>query len=241
MIKRAGGVKMKFHINTLIATMIVAATGVQVQAATRPHSNTLRVETPAHFPVLAEENAQAMYLHKTGDGSALLYIEEQGGRGLSVLDVTDPAHVRRVAHTSLPSGSAFEFVRNVNDNVALIRYEDGSRVALLNMKNSRRPVLETAPALAEVAYSERIGQTGMLTTVAENSTARAADPTTYSVMDTANATGPELLATIPAVTERVVNGDTGTMFLLNRDGVTMVRRLRVEAEHQVELTQERGN
>jgi hypothetical protein len=60
-------------------------------------------------------------------------------------------------------------------------------------------------------------------------------------MDTANATGPELLATIPAVTERVVNGDTGTMFLLNRDGVTMVRRLRVEAEHQVELTQERGN
>lgn len=231
---------MKFHINTLIATMLVA-TGVQVQAATRPHSNTLRVETPAAFPVLAAENAQAIYLHKTSDGSALLYIEEQGGRGLSVLNVTDPAHVTRVAHTTLSTRSAFDFVRNVNDNVALIRYEDGSGVALLNMKNSRHPALETAPALAEAAFSERIGQTGMLTTVAEHSTTHVAAPKTFYVLDTADASDPGLLATIPAVRQQIENDDTGTLFLLNSDGVTMVRRLRVEAEHQVELTQGRGN
>ena len=232
---------MKIHIGTLIAAMLVAVTGVQVQAATRPHSNTLRVETPANSPVLAEQNAQAMYLHKTADGSALLYIEEQGGRGLSVLDVTDPAHVKRVAHTSFPNGSAFDFVRNVNDNVALIRYEDGSGVALLNFKNARRPVLETAPAFAEVGYTERIGQTGMLATVAQTSSTRVVDPKTYNVLDIANASAPGLLATIPAVTQLVENGDTGTLFLLNNDGVTMVRRLRVEAQHQVELTQEGGN
>lgn len=65
---------MKFHINTLIATMLVATSGVHIQAATRAHSNTLLAETPTNHPVPAEENAQAIYLHKTDDGRALLPI-----------------------------------------------------------------------------------------------------------------------------------------------------------------------
>lgn len=232
---------MEFHINTLIAAMLVATTGVHVQAATRPHSNTLIVETPTNHPVLAEENAHAIYLHKTNDGRALLYIEQQSGRGISVLDVTDPSKVKRIAQTSFPTASAFDFVRDVDDNVALIRFSDGSGFALLNLEHSRRPVLLDAPALAQARNPEMLGQTGMLVAVTENSPIPAGDPKSYKVLDTANASGPEVLAAISDVTHRVENDETGTLFLLNKDGVTMIRRPRVEAERQAELTRERGN
>jgi hypothetical protein len=236
---RQGGIEVKANI--LIATLLVAATGVHVQAATRPHSDTLRVETPENYPVLAEENAQAIYLHKTADGSAFLYIELHGGRGLTVLDVTDPAHVKRIGEISLPTSSPFVFVRDINDNTALIRFSNGSGFALLNFRNSSHPVEQTTPELAEATYFEKIGETSMLTATAEKTGIPAGYPMTYNVLDIAKASGPGLLATIPAVTQRAENTETGTLFLLNGDGVTMVRRLRVEAEHQIELTQARGN
>ena len=232
---------MKFPINTLLLTTLVAAAGVHAQAATMPHSNTLRVETPASRPVLAQKNAEAIYLHKTGDGSALLYVETQDGRELSVLNVTDPARVQRIAQTSIPTDSAFDFVRDIDDDAALIRYRDNSGFALLNFKHDRHPVLLSAAALAQARGTEPLGQTGLLVTVAENTPITAGDPKTYKVLNTANVSAPGLLATIPAVTQRVENTDTGTLFLLNNDGITMVRRLRVEEEHQIELVQERGN
>jgi hypothetical protein len=67
------------------------------------------------------------------------------------------------------------------------------------------------------------------------------DPRNYKVLDTSNLSQPGLLATIPAVMQRLAKSDTGTLFLLNKDGVTVVRRLRVEEEHQIELDQQRGN
>jgi len=232
---------MKFPIGTLFVTMVVVASSVHAQAATRAHSNTLRVETPANRPALAEENAEAIYLHKTGDGRALLYIEQQKGSGLSVLDVTDPANVRRFANTSFPNPSTFQFVRDVNDDAALIRYENGSGFAVLNFKDSRHPVLETTLVFAQATNPEMLGQTGMLVTVAQNSSDPAGDPKTYQVLDTANASASGLMATIPDVTQRTTNSDTGTLFLLNRNGVTMIRRPRVEAAYQAELSQSRGN
>jgi hypothetical protein len=61
------------------------------------------------------------------------------------------------------------------------------------------------------------------------------------VLDTLNPSQAGLLASIPAVKQRISKPDTGTLFLLNDDGVTVVRRLRVEEEHQTELDQQRGN
>ena len=227
---------MKFPIIAVIATTILAGTGAQVQAATTTLSKFIRVETPATNPALAQENAQAFYLHLASNGAALLYVEVQNGRGLAVLDVTDPAKIQRVAETELPRGSAFDFIRNIGDNAALLRYRDGSGFALLNVKNSLRPVLVAAPAFAEVKTSESLGQTGQLVVLASATTYLASEPQTYRVLDTSNNSTPVALATIPGVTERVENSATGTLFLLNGDGVTVVRRLRVEAEHEAQLS-----
>ena len=132
---------MKFRIVTVIALALAAAMAVPASAAVRTKSKTLRVETPASNPQLTAENPQGLYLHMTGDGRALLYVENVDGRSLTVLDVTTPSEIRRIADAALTPASPFDFVKAVGDNAVLIRYRDGSGFALLNLSHDRRPVL----------------------------------------------------------------------------------------------------
>jgi hypothetical protein len=199
------------------------------------------VESPENLPVLAQADAEAMYLHDTNDGRTFLYIEAQNGHQLTALDVTDPARIQRTAQTAIPATSSFDFVRSVGDDGALIRYRNGSRVALLSFKHYKHPVLVNSPALEDAETSEALGQTALLITANEATTYRFDDQRNYKVVDTSNQFQPGVLATIPEVMERLTKSDTGTLFLLNKNGVTVVRRLRVEKEHQIELDQQRGN
>jgi len=182
-----------------------------------------------------------MYLHDTNDGKAILYIEAQNGQQLTALDVTNPARIQRTAQTAIPAASVFDFVRSVGDEGVLIRYRNGAGVALLSLKYSKHPVLLNSSALENAETSEALGRTALLVTVSEAAMHPINDPRSYNVVDTSNPSQPEMLATIPAVQQRLAKSDTGTLFLLNKDGVTVVRRLRVEAEHQIELDQEMGN
>lgn len=232
---------MKFPIGTFVVTLLLAGAAVEAQAAVRVNSRTLRVETPATEPQLAVKDAQALYLRSGSDGSTLLYVEQQNGRGLAVLDVTDPARIDRVGEVTFPQASPFDFMRNVGDNAALIRYRDGSGYALLNFRKSRRPMLMPASAFAQAASFEPLGQTGMLVAVAETSAVGVRDPQNYQVVAVTRHSAASVLAMVPDVTERAENAETGTLFLLNRDGVTVVRRLRVEQEHQAEELRMRGN
>jgi hypothetical protein len=102
-------------------------------------------------------------------------------------------------------------------------------------------VLAEGPALDRADDSESLGQTGLLLTSVNLPSEPLREAGTYKVLDTSNPSHPGLLASIPAVKQRLTKADTGTLFLLNSDGVTVIRRLRVEEEHQVELDQQRGN
>src|ERR1700750_3273544 len=92
-----------------LATLLTLAT-VCAEAAVIPHSKTIVVESPENLPVLAQWNADAMYLHDTSDGRTLLYIEAQNGRDLTTLDVTNPARIRRLAEVQLPAAATYDFV-----------------------------------------------------------------------------------------------------------------------------------
>jgi hypothetical protein len=232
---------MKPLVNALLMAAVLATTGVRAKAAVRAHSKTILVESPSQLPVLAENGGEAMYLYDTGDGRTLLYIETQGGRELSALDVTDPAKITAVAQTQLAAKAAFDFVQDVGGRGALIRYRDGSGVALLSFTKYKHPVLADGPALDRAVDSEALGQTGLLLTSVNLPNESVRETQTYKVLDTSNPSQPGLLASIPAVKQRVAKADTGTLFLLNNDGVTVIRRLRVEEEHQIELDQQRGN
>jgi hypothetical protein len=232
---------MNINFKALVATAILAISGATAHAVARPHSKTIIVETPDNLPMLAQADAEAMYLHDTNDGRTFLYIEAQNGQQLTALDVTDPARIQRIARTTIRANSAFDFVKEVGDGGALIRYRNGSGVALLSFKYYKHPVLVTSSALESADRSEGLGQTALLITFNEGTAQPLGDPRNYKVLDTSNLSQPGLLATIPAVMQRLAKSDTGTLFLLNKDGVTVVRRLRVEEEHQIELDQQRGN
>jgi hypothetical protein len=102
-------------------------------------------------------------------------------------------------------------------------------------------VLVASSAFDSADDPETLGHTAMLIPANEAVIRPISRPESYKVVDTSNVSQPGLLATIPTVTQRLSKPDTGTLFLLNKDGVTMVRRLRVEEEHQTELEQQRGN
>jgi hypothetical protein len=232
---------MNTNFKAFLATAVLAITGATAEAAVRPHTKTIVVESPENLPALAQADAEAMYLHDTNDGRTFLYIEAQNGQQLTALDVTDPARIQRTAQTAISATSAFDFVRSVGDDGALIRYRNGSGVALLSLKHYKHPILVNSSALENAETSEALGQTALLVTANEVTMHPFSDPRNYNVVDTSNPAQPGTLAIISAVTQRLSKSDTGTLFLLNKDGVTVVRRLRVEQEHQIELDQQRGN
>jgi hypothetical protein len=232
---------MNTNFKVLLATTLLATAGATAHAVVRPHSKTIVVDSPDNLLVLAQTDAEAMYLHDTNDGGTYLYIESKNGQQLATLDVTNPARIQRVAQTTIHANSAYDFVRSVGDEDALIRYRDGSGVALISFKHHKQPVLVKSATLENTDTSEALGQTGLLVTTTEVTTRPFEDPQNYKVIDTSNPIQPGQLAAIPAVSERLDKADTGTLFLLNKDGVTVVRRLRVEEEHQIELDQQRGN
>ena len=218
------------------STVIALALTVSAGAVTNPqHSKTIMVQSSSTVPGLAQANSEAMYLQKTGDGRALLYVESAGGTELTTLDVTDPAKIRRVAETRLGAASVFDFVEPIGRHNVLIRYRDGSGEALVDIKHSNHPVLESASALAGAEAAEKLGETGLLSASTDVVAPMVQNDPIYTVWDNTHAAHPNVLATIPGVMQRLSNEDTGTLFLLSKDGVTVVRRLRVEEDHKIEL------
>jgi hypothetical protein len=232
---------MNTTFKAFLTTAILAITGATAGAAVIPQSKTVVVESPANFPALAQVNAEAMYLHDTNNGRTILYIEAQNGQQLTALDVTNPARIQQVAQTAIPATSAFDFARPVGDEGELIRYRNGSGVALISFRNYKHPILVAAATLDSAVDPETLGRTAMLIPAEEAAIRPISNPRSYRVVDTSDISQPGLLATVPTVTQSLSKPDTGTLFLLNQSGVTVVRRLRVEEAHQMELDQQRGN
>ncbi|MGA8441875.1 MAG: hypothetical protein WB762_19825 [Candidatus Sulfotelmatobacter sp.] len=224
--------KRQFVTHLMVAALAVAS--ISAQAATGTQSRTLVVQSPSDLPVLAQKDGEGMYLHNTGQGTTVLYVEAENGSKLIVLDVTDPAKIRRVSEVPLAASSAFDFVRSIRGDV-LIRYRNGSGDALLSFKHYKQPQLVDATAFGSSEILETVGRSGLLLTTTNVAHDPVSDPQSYQLLDTASASGPRLLATIPGVTQCLSNPDTGTLFLLNDDGVTVIRRPRIEKQHETEI------
>lgn len=219
---------------SLVFTVLAATLSANAVTNTS-QSKTIVVQSPATLRVLAQENSEAMYLHKSDDGRALLFVESAEGTELTTLDVTDPAKIRRVAETRLGVSSPFDFVEPIGDESVLVRYRDGSGEALLNVKHCNHPALGQASGIAGTEAAEKLGETGLLSASTDVVRPIIDNDPTYEVWDSTKASHPNLLAAVPGVTQRLSNEDTGTLFLLSKDGITLVRRLRVEEDHKVDV------
>ncbi len=220
----------------LTASALLATTGC-ASRETRPHSTSILVEAPADLPTLAQDGATDMFLHDTNDGKTYLYIETGSGRKLSILDVTDPAKIRGVANVAVSAPVAFDYVRDLTDVGALVRYRGGLGFAVLDLSQYNRPSLSQTAQLAAAASAENIGNFGLLVASGGSPQSSPTDPIrTYTVMDTAHSATPALLASVSGVKRRLTKPDTDTVFLMADNGVTVVRNLRAEEQRALQIS-----
>jgi hypothetical protein len=227
-------------MNQSISKMLVAAifvVAVSVQAEVR--SKAIVVESPSDLPELAQGRSEAMYLHHTGEAQAILYLERNQGRNLAFLDVTDPAKIKAVGQVSIDAPSAYDFVQSMADSAVLIRYRNHSGFAVISFKNYKQPVLKGEPEYLHPASVEPDGSSALLLVSANGATAPPREPD-YEVLNISNPSSPTPLATISGVIQRLDRPQTGTVFLLNDQGLTVIRRLAAEREHKIEKWQKRN-
>jgi hypothetical protein len=222
---------------------IAAVTGLlltlPVQAEIKSHSGNLIVEQPVNLPEMAQTPGQALFLYQAGDGKTYLYVEQNYGARLAIFDVTDPARIKAAASVPVKAPGAFEFVRYLNDRTELVRFRASGELAELDLHEPKNPTLKTGGSLAK-GHTESLGQTGL---IMSNGHYRyvGAEAHDYHLVDVSNPAGPTPLATIKQVKHKLVNEETGTTYLLGSDGLTVIRRPRVEEDHQIEQIQEEWN
>ena len=211
-----------------IATLVAPLAG---HAEIRSKSRDLVVMEPRDISEQAQLPGNSLFLHPDNAGRTFLYIEQQGGKRLSVFDVSDPGKIKLVSSTPLATSGAFDFVRPLGETAELVRFRDGIRVAVLDLRKAKKPNLILEPALAAQMTTEALGETAFLA-VSEVYNYAPATPRDYQIVDISKPYDPALLTTVKQVKHRAVNSETGTTFLLGSDGLTVVRRTRVEEEYK---------
>lgn len=219
---KKGTMKSLISILCTASALIIAV--IPAQGVTRRHSQNIVVNSPSQFPALSQIGAEALYLHEPGNGRTVLYVEDHGGRSLSILDVTNLAAIKFVCHAEITAKGPFDFVSDLTNDGVLIRYREGLGVALMDFKHWMRPSIVEVPEFANTTKAEALGAHGLLLASGSATLPLARAILTYDVVDTSNPAQPIKLATVQAVSQRVSRSDTGTIFLLNPSGITVVRR-----------------
>jgi hypothetical protein len=205
--------------STRLRRAIVAIIASGVVAAPAAHAKSVDsriVVPPADLPEVARHAGEAMLLRQTLDGRTLLYIEQNQGARLAVLDVTDPGFVRAERSVQLATSGAFDFISTLGNWAELVRFRQGPVDAVFDMHNADAPTITEAqsPTIlsspSDLAHDEDMPLTD--------------DP----IVDRANSL--ELNGGVdanPAPVE-VTNRITGTTFLLTQDGLYLIRHREAE-------------
>jgi hypothetical protein len=224
----------------MVAAIFAMIVSVQANASVR--SKTIIVDLPSDLPELAQGQSVAMYLHHTHAAQVILYLEKDQGRKLAILDVTDPAHIQAVGQVSVAAPATYDFVQYLGNSTVLIHYRNHSGFATISFKNYKEPVLTAEPEYLHPAKVQPDGTDAFLLVSARSTTSvPTREPQYYEVLSVSGSSGPTPLATVKGVIQRVDRPGTGTIFLLNEQGLTVVRSLAAEEEHQREIWEKEGN
>ena len=225
--------KMKYSFTIIMVIVALLAALGNAQANAIVHSKAIVIEFPSDLPEQAQGPAETMYLYHTGGGQAILYLEKDQGRTLGVFDVTDPGHIQVAGKVSIAAPSTYDFVQDLGNSVALIQYRDQSGFAVISFKNYKQPVLTAQPDYLHSATVESYGPDGLVLVSTNGAATRTRGPQ-YQFLTMSGSLAPIPVGTVQNVIQRVDLPETGTIFLLNDQGVTVVRRPAVEREHQAE-------
>lgn len=216
-----------FTLTILFAGMAKA----QIASLTR----NVIIEQPTDLPEQAQSPANALYLNAdSGDGSAYPYIEQQNGRRLVVLDVTDLARIRKVRTEDLALPGPFESGERVDGSFVVLRSLGNQEMAILNLRKTKLPVIQTVDALQRAGRITAIGRSTFLLTAAEFMLRHESVPQGYTVVDVNKSTTPTVLYTAKFVKASVTRGETGTIFLRGAEGLTVIRHPEAEQEYEIQ-------
>jgi hypothetical protein len=227
---------MNHRISKILCMAAFAATAI-LQARAGVGSKAIVVESPSDLPEFAQNRSEAMYLKHTESGMVVLYLEQNQGRKLAILDVTDPAKIRAVGQVSIDAPSSYDFVQDVGYSAVLIHYRNHSGFGLISFKKYKQPVLKAQPDYMHPARVQTDGPNALLF-VSSNSPGAQTLDRQYEVISISNPSGPTPLATIPGVFQRLDRPGTGTIFLLNDHGLSVIRCLAAEQEHETDINSE---
>jgi hypothetical protein len=219
-------------VGTVITVMASSFLAVQAHAEVHSKSQELIVVQPKDLPEQAQTPGNSFFLYSDGAGSTYLYVEQQEGARLTAFDVTDPSQIKVVTSTPITGPGAFDFVRPLGAHGELVRFRDSKGVAILDLHKVKAPALHTINALSEGGATETLGESAFLMVNEPYNYVRAT-PRDYQVVDISSPAEPTLLATVAQVKHRLVKDDTGTTFLLGSEGLTVIRRPRIEEDHKI--------
>jgi len=219
----------------ILAIILTAAAfaGVSANAAVTSRSKDIVVVLPGDLPEAAQLPGQSMELHSFSDGTTYLYIEQQQVQRILVLDATNLSKVKFVASVKLDIPAPFDFVRDLGGSAALVCYRDNRGSAVVDFQKRKAPVIEPANNLNQAGHTEEVGDTGFLM-VNEPRLPTGNAPKDYQVVDSYEPRDPRLIATVKQVQKKITDGNTGAVFLLGTEGLTIVRQPRVEEQQELE-------
>ncbi len=208
------------------AAMVIVASGI-VTAPTvhaNPYSNIV-VVPPVDLPELARKTGEAMLLRDTIDGRTILYVEQDQGARLAIFDVTDPGHIKGDGSVQLGADGPFDFVSPMGSKQEIIQYRHGREGAVLDFHKVKLPVLRAVQGLSLQGPVTLLGNDGFIVGGEHTDVPPARD---YQVIDTARSQILRTVFDVKQVSEETLKADTGTTFLLAKDGLYVVRRPAVE-------------
>lgn len=213
-------------LSKIIRRMAIAAaaSGMAVGIALAAPSRNLIIVPPTKLPASARQSGDAMFLHETIDGTTLLYIEQDHGSRLAILDVTDPARIKGAGSVEVDAPGPFDFVSSLGGRAELIRFRQSQGNAVLDLHKAKVPVLKMPPGLTLKGAAVPLGNDGLTVSSRVVADSQVTRDYQVQVINTANSLKLNRVANVKDVREEITKYDTGTTFLLTDRGLVVLRR-----------------
>ncbi len=219
---------MKFVGNLVLSASLIVGVPL-AQAATHRQQSNILVEPPAALPEPTQLASQGMLLYSNHFTHAWLYLEQEHGALMSVIDVSEPSRIRLVASVRTGVEKPYDLIQAAHKHYAIARFRDGSGEMLLNLSHPRAPRLTAIPAMP---YSPAdLDIPPEYPGIELRAVARSDDGQDLQIIEPG--TAQRLIATATHVTRQAFRPETGTLFLLGDRGLTVVRNLNTEQDWEL--------
>jgi hypothetical protein len=213
-------------VNKTIGKIAVAGTIFSAFLAHASGVGRIVVVPPSELPAVSREYSEAMMLHETVSGRTFLYIEQEQGTKLAILDVTNPARIKAEKSVALNVSGPFDFVGPAGSGIEQIRFRGTGNQAVLDLRRAKMPSVDVLPELTVTGHVMSLGEDGWVMSGQDNA---VMSPAQYRIVDTAGPTPYRQVTEVKGVKQEINDNQTGTTYLLAEEGLFVVRRPLVQA------------